>query len=135
MMYIQEAPVVLFVLDYPERIGYMNVIFYFIFTLTHFIRKKQMKKVLSLVLIGLFSAGVAVASDFETSQQKKVDKIAGKIEKNKDNEQIVTYLTEKSDCVKAATDAAGIKACVEKFPPEKLAEMATPVKEAVKAAE
>lgn len=93
-----------------------------------------MKKVLSLVLIGLFSAGVAVASDFETSQQKKIDKIAGKIEKNKDNEQIVTYLTEKSDCVKAATDTAGVKACVDKFPPEKLAEMVTPEK-AVKAAE
>lgn len=82
-----------------------------------------MKKMLFAVIACAMLASPVLAEDFATMKTSKLDKIAGKMEKFKDSDKVTAFLQEKKACVEAATDMDGLKACVTKFPPEKIQEL------------
>ncbi|MEN8198765.1 MAG: hypothetical protein ABFR63_01700 [Thermodesulfobacteriota bacterium] len=82
-----------------------------------------MKKLIYTVIACSLITTPAFADDFAAMQANKLGTITGKLEKYKENPQIVDYLNKKKACVEHATNADEFKACIEKFPPAKIEEM------------
>lgn len=82
-----------------------------------------MKKLILAIVICAFTAGPALAGEFNVEQTKMLDGIAGNMDNFKDDAGKMDFLIQKKECVEKAADIDGLKACLAQFPPEQLEAM------------
>lgn len=82
-----------------------------------------MKKLVLIIIAGVFLACPVFASDFRAEQAKELDTIAEQMLQNKEDAAKLDFLIQKNECVERAKDLEGLKVCLLKFPAEKLQAM------------
>jgi len=82
-----------------------------------------MKKLILATVACAFLASPVLANDFNVAQTNVLDKIAGNMEKFKDDAEKTDLLIQKKECVEKATDIDALKTCLSTFPPEQLQAM------------
>lgn len=83
-----------------------------------------MKKLIVAAIAGAFLASPVFASDFSAEQAKQLDMIAAQMLQYKEDAAKLDFLVQKNECVEKATDLDALKACLVKFPEDKLESIA-----------
>lgn len=72
-----------------------------------------MKKLVVAVIAGAFLASPVFAGDIEAEKAVELNKVAGSLEKFKDDPAKMDALMQKKECIERAIDLNELKGCVE----------------------
>ena len=79
-----------------------------------------MNKSLVIAIAFIFSSGPALASNFEVIQIQMLDVVASYMKHYRGDEQKMSFLSKRKQCMEGAVDIEDIKQCLSKYPTSKM---------------